>query len=158
MLDTPEFLRGRNGEQLVAELVMRRGGFVIPSYDYSGSDNKAPRMQGLRDSHILPDLDVSKRGTRVWIEVKTKAAASYTRITKRLEHGIHRRHWDEYRKVQQITGTPVWLVIYEEATGDVLAQAMDELDGCRREAKGMAPGGMVFFPRDAFKVIARGVA
>ena len=110
MLDTPEFLRGRNGEQLVAELVMRRGGFVIPSYDYSGSDNKAPRMQGLRDSHILPDLDVSKRGTRVWIEVKTKAAASYTRITKRLEHGIHRRHWDESVSYTHLTLPTILLV------------------------------------------------
>jgi hypothetical protein len=46
-----EFKKGRSGEQKIAEVLRRRGWYIIPSYDYSGEDgNKAPRLQGLSDA------------------------------------------------------------------------------------------------------------
>lgn len=156
--ETAEFKRGRNGERLVADLLRRKGWYVIPSYDYSGEDgDKAPKLEGLRDRFPVPDLDVAKDGDRRWAEVKTKAAATYTRITGRYEHGIPKRHYDAYREVQRITGCEVWLFVYEEDTGEVLCGKLDELAKQRREYAGdkMSRGGMVFFPRDAFQLFAR---
>ena len=155
--ETAEFQRGRTGERLVAELLQSRGWFVIPSYDYSGEDgDKPPRLQGLREAFPVPDLDIARDGQRRWAEVKTKAAATYTRLTGRLEHGIPKRHYWAYKRVQEITGCEVWLFIYEEQTGDVLCARLDDLESVKREYNGqkMSRGGMVFFPRSTFKVFA----
>src|SRR5690606_7501752 len=114
------------------------------------------RLQGLREAFPVPDLDIARGGIRRWAEVKTKAAATYTRLTGRLEHGIPKRHYRAYKRVQEITGCEVWLFIYEEDTGDVLCAKLDELEAVKREYDGpkMSRGGMVFFPRDAFLVFA----
>jgi len=156
--DTETWRKGRTGEKLVAELLQRQGWYVIPSYDYSGEDgNKAPKLQGLSKAFPVPDLDVSKKGIRRWAEVKTKAAATYTRITQRYEHGIPKRHFNAYRQVQDITGCEVWLFVLEENTGEVLCASLDELDKYKRVYDGskMSWGGMVFFPRDIFRVFAK---
>lgn len=153
--ETETWQKGHNGERRVAQLLKERGWYVIPSYDYSGEDgDKAPKLEGLRDGFPVPDLDIAKDGERRWAEVKTKTAASYTRVTGRLEHGIPKRHYWAYKRVQEITGSEVWLFIYEEQTGDVLCARLDDLDAVKREYDGpkMSRGGMVFFPRDAFAV------
>jgi hypothetical protein len=155
--ETREWLKGHNGELLVAKMLQDKGWFVIPSYDYSGEDNnKAPKLQGLSACYVIPDLDISKDGRRMWAEVKTKSEPTFTRITQRYEHGIPRRHYLHYLKVQEVTGCDVWLFIYEESSGEVLCGAINALSECRREYDGwkMSNGGMVFFPRDAFKVWA----
>lgn len=155
--DTDAFQRGRTGERLVADLLRRAGWYVIPSYDYTGEEgDKAPRLSGLREGFVVPDLDAARRGTRIWVEVKTKAAATYHRVGRRYEHGIPRRHFLAYRQVQAITGCPVWLFVVEEATGVVLCARLDDLAGRCRVYTGakMDRGGMVFFPRDAFAVFA----
>ena len=143
---------GHAVEQQIAELLKERGWYVIPSYDYSGDDDKAPRMQGSLACYVLPDLDVAKDGTRYWAEVKAKASATWTRKTQRYEHGIPRRHYLHYREVEEITGCRVFLFVYEEDTGAILVGALDELAEEKREYTGgkMSYGGMVFFPRDAF--------
>lgn len=153
-----KFQKGRTGERLIASLLQQEGWFVIPSYDYSGEDgNKAPKLEGLKAGYVVPDLDVAKDGARRWVEVKTKASASYTRITRRLEHGIPKRHYDCYLEVQRITGCKVTLFVYEEQTGEVLCGSLDELAKVKREYTGkkMSGGGMVFFPRDAFKLFKK---
>ena len=119
--ESDEFQRGRNGELRVAEILQRKGWSVIPSYDYSGSEgDMAPRLQGLTRGYPVPDLDVSREGQRLWVEVKTKARPDWTRKTQRLEHGIPLRHYEAYCEVERITGTPVWLCVIEESSGDVL--------------------------------------
>lgn len=152
---SPEFKRGRTGERMIASLLQKDGWFIIPSYDYSGEDgDKAPRLEGLQAAYPVPDLDIARDGERRWAEVKTKAAATYTRITGRFEHGIPKRHFESYMRVQKITGCQVWLFIYEENTGKVLYGKLDDLAAVRREYDGgkMSRGGMIFFPRDAFTV------
>ena len=154
---SPEFKKGRTGEQLIAGMLQKQGWYVIPSYDYSGEDgDKAPKLEGVDNAYPVPDLDISKGGSRRWAEVKTKAAATYTHITKRLEHGIPKRHFESYLKVQEITGCPVSLFVYEEDTGEVLYGSLDELAKVKRDYAGgkMSKGGMAFFPRDAMKLFA----
>lgn len=153
--ETPEWIKGHNGERLIDRLLQERGWYVIPSYDYTGEEeNKAPRLQGLTEHLVIPDLDISQNGERRWAEVKTKTKADWTYMTQRLEHGFPLRHYHHYQKVQQITGTEVWLFIYEESTGDVLYAKIDDLDCAKRIYGGdkMDRGGTIFFPRDAFKL------
>jgi hypothetical protein len=152
--DTDEFKRGSTGERIVATYLQKRGYYVIPSYDYSGNDgDKAPKLQGLLHSHVIPDLDIAKGGKRKWCEVKTKRAATWTRITQQWEHGIPKRHLDAYLQVEAITGTDVFLVVYEESTGVLLRISAKQIADTGRESEmkksGYSQGPMVYFARDA---------
>jgi hypothetical protein len=145
---------GRSAEECVSRLLQHRYGcHVVPAYDYSG-DEKAPKLQGVAACYAVPDLDVSKAGARSWVEVKAKNnAGSPTRLTGQIEHGFSWRLFQQYQAVQQITGTPVYIIILEVLTGDVLCQSLDALDAIKRVYHGdkMDRGGTVFFPRDAFE-------
>ncbi len=147
---------GRTAEETVAGILQHRFGcHVVPVYDYNGA-NKAPKLQGAGGGLVVPDLDVSRDGERTWVEVKAKNnSGSPTRLTGRAEHGFSWRLFCEYRDVQRITGTPVYIVIFETVTGDVLFQSLDALDGIKRVYDGdkMDRGGTVFFPRDAFEFL-----
>lgn len=128
LTESPEFQRGRAGEQIVADWLKRRGCYVIPSYDYTGENgNKAPRLQGLWIGHPVPDLDVSRNGNRFWVEVKTKANPVLWRKTGEWRHGIDARLLEHYRTVEALTGCPCYLFIYEESTGWLLCQLLNEL-------------------------------
>jgi hypothetical protein len=154
--DTEQFRRGRNGEQIVADRLMRRGWYVIPSYDYNGGDDHPPRLQGWTRRFIIPDLDACKGGRRIWVEVKTKAAPSLHRASGILEHGIPLRHYEQYLQVELETGCPVYLLVYEEQSNQLLWQKLSEL-GQPRIYSGdkMSFGGMAFWPRDSFNILAR---
>jgi hypothetical protein len=155
---TPLYAKGHNGELLVADKLMQLGYFVVPSYDYSGQENdKAPKMKGLMRSFVLPDLDVSKSGSRKWVEVKTKEDATYTRITQQYEHGIPLRHYRQYLEVEKESGCAVYLAVYEIKTGEVLIGRLSELSKLVRIYDGdkMSRGGMAFFPRSAFRLLFR---
>ncbi len=159
--ETAEFRRGRNGERIVASILMRSGWLVVPSYDYSGEDNnQAPRMEGDGTFLVIPDLDACKRGRRRWIEVKTKKTATLHRKTGTLEHGISLRHFRHYQSVEAESGSPVWLVVYEENSGDLLIARLSELSARARIYEGpkMGRAGMAFFPRDAFRFWKRATA
>ncbi len=154
---TEEYRRGHGGELLVARELLRRGWHVIPSYDYSGEEgNKAPRLEGLRVRYVIPDLDVCKAGQRVWIGVKTKSAASRGRLSGELEHGITLRHWQAYRAVERETGSEVWLAIWEQDSGQVLAARIRDLPApriSRMRKAGRDEGDMAFFLRSSFAVL-----
>lgn len=156
--ERPEFLRGRAAEQLVAGWLQERGWFVIPSYDYSGDDgNKAPRLQGLKAGHAVPDLDTARDGCRRWIEVKSKGRAnprhdSYWGRPEVLEHGIDLGNYLDYLEVKRITGDEVWIAIYEENTGCLLGAEIGTLGDPR---VGKCNGKKIAnWPRDRFRVLA----
>jgi hypothetical protein len=153
--ETEKFQRGRNGEQLVADRLRARGWCVIPSYDYSGEDDHAPRMEGKAAAYILPDLDICRRGHRRWAEVKTKTAPTLGRISGEPEHGIPLRHYEHYQAVQRESGCPVYLFIYEESSRELLYRKFDELGPGRvSRSSTMSRGGMVYFLRRQFQSFA----
>ena len=126
-----EFKRGHTAELIVADWLKRRDCYVIPSYDYAGENgDKAPRLQGLWTGYPVPDLDVSKKGNRFWVEVKSKG---YSPVWDNAPggpqhtHGIELRLLEHYRTVQLISGSPCWLFIYEEDTSWLLSQALHVL-------------------------------
>lgn len=117
--------RGREGERRVANILRERGWHIVPSYDFSGSDgDKAPKMYGPRRSFVIPDLDASRDGLRIWVEVKTKSRAVLWRKSGELRHGVETRLIEHYRQVERITGCDVWLVICEEDTREVLCASL----------------------------------
>jgi hypothetical protein len=146
--ERPEFLLGRNGEQVVVAWLTQRGWFVIPSYDYSGSErDKAPKLQGLLERFVIPDLDACRGGVRRWIEVKTKSDATLGRLSKQPEHGIE--HYDEYVRVAAETGTEAWLAILELSTRQLLAQSFEKL-GKPRQSTSRNGKPMAFWVRSRF--------
>lgn len=154
--DSPQYKRGRAGERLVASILRSRGWFVVPSSDYTGENgDKAPKLFGEREELILPDLDVSKDGERGWVEVKTKATTTLHRMSGTVEHGISLRHWKHYRRVEMITGAPVHLMVVEQRSGEILVASLAELGSGRTyEGDKMGPDGMVFWPRERFRIWA----
>lgn len=156
--ETDEFLRGRAGEHVVSRELRRRGYYVIPSYDYVGEEEKAPRMQGRDRGHILPDLDVSHPDKkRVWVEVKTKKHSVVFRKTGDERHGINRAHWAAYKEVERITGCKVWLCFHEESTGNVyccaLDAAMEQEYIFRKNGQDRKP--MIWFSKSKMKLLFR---
>jgi hypothetical protein len=126
--DSDEFIRGAAREKLVAAWLQERGWHVIPSYDYAGSDGeKAPKLQGFREGHPVPDLDVARGGVRKWVEVKSKSYSPFWGKGQCHVHGIDLPLLQHYQTVEQITGTDCWIAIYEEDTGSLLCQSLSEL-------------------------------
>lgn len=133
-----------------------RGWYVVPSYDYSGSaGDKAPRLMGKREGFAVPDLDIAKAGKRMWVEVKVKSGPTLHRLSGTYEHGISRRLFNGYQRVETITGCQVWMMVIEEVGMGLLGRALADL-GTPRVYSGdkMGWGGMVFWPRERFKFLA----
>jgi len=155
--DNELFKMGHSWELKVAGFLKRRGNYVIPSYDYSGEENdKAPKLQGPLEDYVIPDLDVSKNGERRWVEVKSKAGAVLHRKSGDYVHGIPKRHYKSYIEVAKITGCEVWIAVCEENTGDILVANLSSLP-IHHEYDGpkMSRGGMVFFRRSDFTLLAK---
>lgn len=154
--ESSEFKRGRNGEQIVSFILRGLGYYIIPSYDFTGrDDNKAPRMLGSRLAFVIPDLDVARGGKRHWVEVKTKAKADFTRKTQREEHGIDKRHYEHYQRVEAETGCEVVIAVYEEISCEVLAITLRRIaKEVRFSANFNAGRGGYFWSRDSMQLLA----
>lgn len=157
--ERPEFLRGRAAELRVSRWLQERGWYVIPSYDYSGADgDKAPRLQGIKRGHAVPDLDVASGGKRKWVEVKSKDHANprhdaYWGRCEVPEHGVDHGNYLDYLEVKRITGDDVWIAIYEEDTAILL---MAEIDTLGEPRVGTWLGKKIAnWPRDRFREITR---
>lgn len=154
--DSPPFLRGRDGELRIAAFLQSRGWFILPASDYSGpAGDRAPKIHGIQEGIVLPDLAIAKKGLLMFAEVKTKWEATYTVLTGTLDHGIARRLCRQYVRCQEETGAHVWLFILEERDQILLFQSLDELRKTANishiyEGDVMDEGGMVFWPRTIF--------
>lgn len=145
---------GRQAEMIVAEVFRRLGYYVNPTYDYAGvNGDHAPRLLGTDGQIIIPDLDVSNGRDRWWVEVKSKKGPDLHRVSGVWEHGIGLRLWQQYHDAERVSATPVCLAVYERTTGDVLYQWISVLLLSERIYPGekMDRGGMVYFPRSAFR-------
>lgn len=119
---------GKQAEVSVSGWLKKRGCAIIPSYDYSGDgDNKAPRISTSNTDYVVPDLDVSSKGNRYWVEVKRNNHAAFNRALGIYVHGIKKRHYEHYLKVQEITGCIVWLFVEEDSTGKLLIAKLNDL-------------------------------
>lgn len=149
---TDEFMRGAAAEKRVAEWLQVRGWHVIPSYDFAGSNgDKAPKLQGFRQGHPVPDLDVARGGIRKWIEVKSKGYSPFWRKGGYHTHGIDLPLWQHYQTVEVITGTECWLAIYEEDTRCLLCQSLRNLGEPDSKGNDTCGKPVVYWRREKFR-------
>lgn len=155
--ESPEFLRGREGELRIKAFLQSRGWYILPAGDYSGPDgDRAPSIQGAADRIILPDLIAARKGLQMIAEVKTKAKPDYHRITGQYVHGVGRRKCRHYYRCQEEFGARVWLFILEECSQTLLFEGIDYLRRWENVSHvwtgdEMDKGGMVFWPRHVFQ-------
>lgn len=95
---------GRCGEKYVYETLKDAGYFMVATslIDRGG----APMLEGHIHSYVLPDMLAfdSKTREQFWVDAKSKARCTFSKIRKRMETGFELRHWDAYLAAQQHTG------------------------------------------------------
>jgi len=93
---------------------------VLPIYDIEYDTGKGPRIFGSDGGLVAPDLLVINHNGVLWIEAKHKTVFTWHRNTKRWTTGIDRNHYEQYLKVQDAIGWPVWLLfLHRCSTPDV---------------------------------------
>jgi hypothetical protein len=149
------FKRGLEGEIAIAQHLKRNGGWSV--FHAAGVNGEgAPLLRSDRHrSDPVPDLDVSRNGQRLWVEVKTKSHAVLQRSRATYRHGIEARSLYSYWRVQQETGTKCFLVFYELLSSEILCQSLDVLMPLAQHGGGgeYYTERMVFWDRRIFKVI-----
>jgi len=162
---------GNDGELLIMDLLIGDGFHVIPTFDYKTAFNKAPLLHSLDHSISPPDLDCAKDGSRFWVEVKRYPLSPWNRTVGCNVHGLQKRKYEDYKAVESVTGTPVFLAVLEgkreekdesrETTGVVLYARLAELEplpcmcsGCQHKwGSCRAPiSANVYFNRSQFTV------
>lgn len=149
--DTKEYRLGSWAEE-VAEKLLQKSGFSICSKGLFTGEG-APKVRGQFNGRVftavMPDIDAAIDGKRFWIEVKGKTTCGYYRKYRCYTHGVRKRLWAEYQKIQDHFGTPVFLMVVEKSTGNFLVQRIDTLDQRRRDGDGDLDDSF-WFDRDDF--------
>lgn len=148
-------------EELVEGLIKQSGWLQLPTRKFSDDHGHevAPMLEGDNRKRIMPDFYVSHNGESAWIESKGKEGALWVTKNARYEHGIDKPNWRHYHKVKDATGIDVWIFVYEEDTGLLLRQEIDELDVVGTYEKdeygpdSKYDGPMVFFDKLDFDVV-----
>lgn len=132
-----------------------RSYWILPSYDYSGlANNKAPRLTCVRERLVIPDLLGFKAGLGGWFEIKLKAHADFYRKTQTWETGLPYRHWQDYQRVNSITGFPVWLIFIHEKENVVkFGNVKDMPISHVYEGSKMDRNGTIFFKFQELKTV-----
>jgi len=101
---------GKAGESAIAQWLIGRGYSVLPVYEKIINDGKGPQLYTWQGNTVAPDLLALKNEKFLWFEAKHKTAFSWHRKTSRWVTGIDLRHYEEYRKVKEITKSPLWVL------------------------------------------------
>jgi hypothetical protein len=123
---------GEEAESLVGKMLP---GYVI----YTGRAREPGASGGgrlyKRDTHQanLPDLQhFSEDGEPCWFEVKRKRQPVFVRFAQEYRHGIDLNCLENYERVSNETGWPVFVVVCEDhgpegKSGEVLAIGIDRI-------------------------------
>jgi len=107
------YQQGKAGESAIARWLTSLGYSVLPVYEKSVDDGKAPTLFQLNRRLIAPDLCVfTDKGVR-WMEAKHKSGWTFWRKGGVFETGIDRHHWLDYCKIRDSIGLPVWLLFLQ---------------------------------------------
>ncbi len=108
---------GQIGESLIARYLRSLGWMILPVYEKEIDNGKGPRLflpYGYPEKELIaPDLQGMKRQQVRWFEAKHKNACTYYRKKQRWQTGIDKRHYQDYRRVQEVTEWPVWLLFLQ---------------------------------------------
>lgn len=148
--------KGKDAEELVATWLMIRGFLILPVYDYSGiQDNKAPKFQAIQTklSLVTPDLLCAKDGALKWVEVKWKTSTTLYRKKREVRTGLPRKHWEHYKKVQAVSGVPVWLLFVQEAENQIVGGHIDKLEPIYQEHNTVDYKDTVYFVYNKLRLV-----
>ena len=144
--ENPKFKWGEEFERALSVYLQSRGWGVLPVYDYSGDEDKAPKMHRVGGGLVLPDLFAARRGTSCWVEAKRKTRTDLHRITNTVETGIPLRLYRQYEQVRDESGIDVWLFFGHEREDEVRCLKVGEIEPRIYAGSVMSRGGMAFFP------------
>lgn len=90
-------------------------------------DEGAPMLESWVRKEVLPDFDIAKTGKRRWCEVKTKSSTPFYAKGKRKQTGNEADKIEAYLKVQEVTGTEVWMAFIQLDIKKLLFGPLNEL-------------------------------
>jgi hypothetical protein len=151
---------GASTEQRVEMFLRERNLFVTRLCNIRNSDGiGAPMLMGAYCNLILPDLQVMdprRLGQPYYVEVKAKTDKAWWGIGNCHTHGIDRKNWEQYRQVGLKTGLPVWLLILEDLSGELLGLRVSTCEPDHfSEPTRKAPSGMAYWRKSRLLLIAQ---
>lgn len=110
---------GQVGESKIAEWFKaggRRGKpwAILPVYQLEKDTGKGPRIFDNAGNLVAPDMLAMGAEVMLWIEAKHKERFTWHRLTKSWRTGIDWHHYQDYLKVRQRYGLPLWLMFLHE--------------------------------------------
>lgn len=108
---------GKVYEGKVALWLIAHGYIVVPVYEMAEGQGKGPQIFSKLGGLIAPDIiaiynSPKHPATVRFIEIKSKTASTWHRKTEKWCTGNTQRHVDDYRKVAERTGLPVWILFH----------------------------------------------
>jgi hypothetical protein len=106
--------RGQLGESIIARWCIARGNSVLPVYEKEIDTGKGPRFFTGEGQFAAPDMFVMPAMN--WVEAKHKTVCSWYRIGGYWCTGIDLNHYADYRRTQEISRRPVWLLFLHRSS------------------------------------------
>lgn len=119
--------KGVPAEKL-GEQMLRKEGYMTQHAKFRREDYEgAEKIVGENETVLDPDMLAIANAETVWVEIKQFEQPNPCRVREQKEHGVRKRKMQSYRRVADVSGIPVWLFIFEETNGCVLAANINEL-------------------------------
>lgn len=151
---------GEEGEHAIVRKLVERGCSVAPLYQYQNHEQAPFLLEGF-SSRVLPDATCWGNGKCFFAEVKRKNRWVGPGFINELETGFDLRHFREYSRVAEVTGSEVHLFFVHqtrEPTG-VFTAPLSRIASSVREWDGKAPNGrkvskpLALFPKSLLNPI-----
>ena len=159
--NSPTARFGTYGEARVEDWLKQRDLFVTRLCNIRNVDGiGAPMLMGARCNLILPDfqiIDPRKLGQPFYVEVKTKTVPAWYAKGYCYTHGIDTANWRHYKRISLTTGLPVWLLILDDMSGELLGLQIHRCtpDHHCEPNEAFPKGGGTFWRRSQLLLIAQ---
>jgi hypothetical protein len=149
-------LLGRTIENAVKDALKQRYSVMMVS-NIETDGRYGPQMESSTGGVTLADLQLHGGVRRGWVEVKYKSKAQWFRNWQRAEHGIDLQKWNQYMQLQAETEMPVYLMICQLDTKEILMQSCNTLQGSKDERvyNGSNHPSMINWPISMFAKVGR---
>lgn len=151
---------GVEAEKLVKNTLQVEGWRCLPAKHQRVDTDSAEIIEGDGDAIRNPDIFAIRNGEAIFAEVKQFGSAVKTRARNQYEHGIRRAKFEDYKTVADDSGIPLWIFIFEEQRGKLLAShisKLSELDPIDpRRCKQVYGQLVTYFPRTELNKIGVG--
>lgn len=98
-------------DYVVDRLISERFG-CLKLDEIPASNKHGPRSSGRGGELTLPDLQITKHGITLAVEVKGKEVATFGKLSGELEHGTEQRLYDDYRDYDR-QYMPTFIIVVE---------------------------------------------